>query len=211
MLIAPSILDANFGQLQTDLDSLKNANRIHLDVMDGHYVPGMTFGAHIFRQVEFPVETEVHLMVENPGAFFKSFISMGVKGITFHIETVDEAQAINLLQQLKQAGIRAGICIDGYTEASALGDNILKLADQVLIMSVKAGKGGQSFMSESLEKCKTIRERGFTGEIEFDGGVKLNNIEAIAQAGGDIVVVGSYLMNAPPEERPSIVKNFQQI
>jgi len=198
MLIAPSILDANFGQLQIDLDSLKDADRIHLDVMDGHYVPGMTFGASIFRQVTFPVETEVHLMVENPGAFFEHFINMGVKGITFHIETVDEPQAINLLQQLKQAGIKAGICIDGYTEPSALSDNVLQLADQVLIMSVTAGKGGQSFMPESLEKCRTLRDRGFTGEIEFDGGVKLNNVEQIKQAGGDIVVVGSYLMNASP-------------
>ena len=211
MKIAPSILDANFGQLQIDIDSIATADRIHLDVMDGHYVPGMTFGASIFRQVEFPIETEVHLMVENPGAFFPSFIDMGAKGITFHIETVDEATALLYLQQLKAAGVRAGICIDGYTDADALSDDVLKLADQVLIMSVKAGKGGQSFMPESLEKCRTLRARGFTGEIEFDGGVKLNNVESVKQAGGDIVVVGSYLMKKSIDERPDTVKKFQQI
>lgn len=211
MKIAPSILDANFGQLQADINSIATADRIHLDVMDGHYVPGMTFGASIFRQVKFPIETEVHLMVENPSAFFASFIEMGTKGVTFHIETVSEENAVLYLQQLKQAGVRAGICIDGYTETEALTDDMLKLADQVLIMSVKAGQGGQSFMPESLEKSRILRTRGFRGEIEFDGGVKLDNVENIQQAGGDIVVVGSFLMKESPPERPAIVEKFQQI
>ena len=211
MKIAPSILDANFGHLQIDLDSIAQADRIHLDVMDGHYVPGMTFGAHIFSQVTFPKPAEVHLMVENPSRFFESFIKMGVMGITFHVETVDETELLPHLQQLKAAGVKAGVCIDGYTETDALSDEVLKYADQILIMSVKAGKGGQSFMPESLVKCKTLRERGFKGEIEFDGGVKDHNVAAIKEAGADIVVMGSYLMKAPQDKRTELIKNIQSL
>jgi len=209
MKIAPSILDAHFGQLQSELESIKSADRIHLDVMDGHYVPAMTFGANIFRQVEFPIEAEVHLMVENPASFFAHFLELGVMGITFHIETIDEDQAVPLLKQLKAGGVKAGICIDGYTSDEVLSDEVLKCADQILIMSVKAGAGGQSFMPESLEKCKSLRNRGFKGEIEFDGGVKDHNIAQIKEAGADIVVMGSYLMKAKPADRAELINNIK--
>jgi len=209
MKIAPSILDADFGQLQIDLDSLATADRIHLDVMDGHYVPNATFGASIFRQVEFPVEFEVHLMVENPASWFNRFIDLGVMGATFHVETVDESEIVPLLKQLQTAGIKAGISIDGYTDQDVLSDEVLNTVDQILIMSVKAGLGGQSFMPESLEKCRILRERGFKGEIEFDGGVKDHNIKAIKDAGADIVVMGSYLMNADLSERAELIRKIQ--
>jgi len=211
MKIAPSILDAHFGQLQNDIDSLVKADRIHLDVMDGHYVPGMTFGAAIFGQVNFPIEFEVHLMVENPHSFFESFIKLGAMGITFHVETVDESEIVPLLMQLKSAGIKAGIGIDGYTETEVLSDEVLKVADQILIMSVKAGKGGQSFMPQSLKKCEEIRRRGFTEEIEFDGGVKDHNVAQIKTAGADIVVMGSYLMRESPEDRAQLIQDIQSI
>jgi len=209
MKIAPSILDADFRTLQAELDSLQTADRIHLDVMDGHYVPQMTFGPGIFKQTNFPIEVEVHLMVEQPARFFQGFIDMGAMGITFHIETIDPTEAVPLLKQLKQAGVKAGISIDGYTPTEALSDEVLKAADQILIMSVKAGKGGQSFMPESLDKCRELRDRGFKGEIEFDGGVKDHNINKIKDAGADIVVMGSYLMNADPVERPKLISEIQ--
>ncbi len=211
MKIAPSILDANFGYLQRDIDSIATADRIHLDVMDGHYVPNCTFGASIFRQVEFPIEVEVHLMVENPASFFERFIDLGVMGITFHAETVDPDEIVPLLTQLKSAGVKAGICIDGYTDDDALSDEVLHTADQILIMSVKAGLGGQSFMPESLKKCQRLRNRGFKGEIEFDGGVKDHNVEAIRDAGADIVVMGSYLMKADLADRPKLISDIQNL
>ncbi len=210
MKISPSILDANFQSLQSEINSIASADRIHLDVMDGQYVPAITFGGKILESVNFPVEMEAHLMVDDPEKQFDRFIDLGVKGITFHIENTGK-DAAKYLQKLKELGIRAGICVDGYTAAEILSDEVLELADQILFMSVKAGKGGQSFMPEVLEKIQMVRKKGFAGEIEVDGGVNLNNVKDLKAAGADIVVVGSFLMKKPAIERDEIIKNFQAI
>lgn len=212
MLIAPSILNANFGQLQTEIDSIKTANRIHLDIMDGHYVPNLTIGANLLQSVDFgDIPLEVHLMVNEPEKFFYDFVELGVMGITFHIENTGVAKAKELLVDLKACGIAAGICIDGYTSSEFLTDEILDLADQILVMSVKAGAGGQPFMMESLAKIKSLRARGYKKEIEIDGGAKLDNMAAIKAAGCDIAVVGSYLMKSQDSERQERLKALQAI
>ncbi len=210
MKISPSILDANFQSLQTEVDSIATADRIHLDIMDGQYVPAITFGGKILDSINFPIETEAHLMVDDPEKQFDRFIDLGVKGITFHIENTGK-DAAKFLQELKNKNIRAGICVDGYTSVDVLSDEVLDLADQILFMSVKAGKGGQSFMPEVLEKIKNVRARGFNGEIEVDGGVNLDNVNDLKDAGADIVVVGSFVMKKPAEERPGIIKSFQDV
>ena len=211
MKIAPSILDADFGAAQVFLDSIASADRIHLDIMDGHFVPNLSFGAPVLRHLDFKVETEAHLMVERPENFFESFLELGVGGITFQIENTGNALAEKHLKFLRKKGVRAGICADGFTDVSEISDEVLTAADQVLLMSVKAGKGGQKFMIEVLEKIKKIRARGFAGEIEVDGGVNLQNAPALKSAGADILVVGSFLAKKSPELRAGVISEFRGV
>jgi len=105
--------------------------------------------------------------------------------------------------------MRPGICIDGYTKPSALSDEVLNTAEQILVMSVKTGKGGQSFMLESLEKIKELRARGFVGEIEVDGGINLETVRLAEAAGADVVVVGSFLMKRPSGERKDLIQKLE--
>lgn len=211
MKIAPSILDTDPSSLQSEVDSISTADRIHLDIMDGEYVPRKTFTADDFTDLQFPVPTEAHLMCARPEEWFDSFVSLGVSGITIHIETQSPARTQLLLQSLKDHGIRAGVCVDGFTDPLEITDEVLALADQILVMSVKAGKGGQSFMPESLDKIRLLRDRGFSGEIEVDGGVNLENVASLSKAGAGIVVVGSFLMKKSPAERAEIIERFQAI
>lgn len=211
MKIAPSILDANFGTLQMDLDSIASCDRIHLDVMDGQYVPNLSFGPPVLKNLNYPVPYEVHLMARNPERFVDLFCDMGVMMFTFHHEVVDEAQTLKLFADIKARGVKAGICIDGATSPDVLSDEVLAGADQILVMSVQAGFGGQSFMPESVDKIKALRARGFTGEIEVDGGVNLGNVSSLAEAGADIVVVGSALMKQPMGNRAGLIAEFQKV
>ncbi len=210
MKIAPSILDADFSQLSVELDSIKTADRIHLDVMDGQYVPNISLGAGVLKKVKFPKETEVHLMTLNPENFINDFVSLGAKTITFHIEATGVDRAIALLKTIKSKGVKAGITIDGYTDPDWLTDEMLALSDQILVMSVKSGFGGQSFMPAALLKVEDLRSRGFSGEIEIDGGVNLDNIQEISDAGVDIAVVGSFLMKKDSAERAALITELQQ-
>ncbi len=211
MKISPSILDADFCSLQSELDSIASADRIHLDVMDGQYVPNLSFGTPVLKGLNYPIETEAHLMVNNPENFVDMFVNIGCKTITFHIENTGKTKALELLKSIKTKGIKAGICVDGYTDVDFLDDEILNVADQILLMSVKAGFGGQSFMESVLEKTKTLRARGYKNEIEIDGGVTLDNVEQLKEAGADIVVVGSFLMKNDTTKRAEIIKQFQEV
>ncbi len=210
MKIAPSILDADFGSLQLELDSISTSDRIHLDIMDGQYVPNLSFGTPVLKNLNYHIETEAHLMVNNPENFIDMCISIGCSTITFHIENTGRARALELLKLIKSNNIKAGICVDGYTEVGFLDDEILEISDQILLMSVKAGFGGQSFMTSVLEKTKTLRSRGYKNEIEIDGGVTLENVASLKEAGADIVVVGSFLMKNDHEKRAEIIKDFQK-
>lgn len=211
MKISPSILDANFGTLQQDLDSIATADRIHLDIMDGHYVPNLSFGLPVLKGLSYPVETEAHLMVNNPSVFFDMFEAIGCKTITFHIENTGRAEALRLIKNLQARGLKGGVTIDGYTEVDFLSDELLAAADQILVMSVKAGFGGQSFMTSSIDKIKALRARGYRGEIEVDGGVNLENVQSLADAGADIVVVGSALMKQPSADRAGLIGQYQSV
>ena len=210
MKIAPSILDADFSQLGAELESISAADRIHLDVMDGQYVPNISIGAGVLKQVKFPKETEVHLMTLNPENFVDDFVALGAGTITFHIEATGIPRAITLLKTIKSKGVKAGITLDGYTDPDWITDEMLELADQILVMSVKSGFGGQSFMPASLLKVEDLRARGFKGEIEIDGGVNLDNIADVADAGIDIAVVGSFLMKKAPAERAVVIAELQK-
>ena len=211
MKISPSILDANFQNLQKEIDSVSTANRIHLDIMDGHYVPNLSYGATILKSIKFSIKTEAHLMVNDPDKFFGMFLDLGASTITFHIENTGQAIATTFLRHLKSNNVKAGICVDGYTDTNMLSGDIIDLADQILLMSVKAGFGGQKFMPEVVEKIKNLRNRGYKNEIEVDGGINLDNAKLLKDAGADIIVVGSFLMKKIEAERKAIIQNFQNI
>ncbi len=209
MKIAPSILDADFNNLAQELDSIKNADLIHLDIMDGQYVPNLSFGKAVLKNINFPIPTEAHLMVLNPENFVDDFVELGVKTLIFHIEATGVPRALKLLQLIKSRGISAGISVDGYSDPDWLTDEILDLADQILVMSVKSGFGGQQFMPVSILKIQDLRDRGFKGIIEVDGGVNDENIQDLAEAGADIAVVGSFLLKKSREKRAEIIEKLR--
>ncbi len=211
MKIAPSILDADFGKLQSELNSIETSDRIHLDIMDGHYVPNLSFGLPVLKGLNYPIATEAHLMVNNPENFIDMFAQIGCGIITFHIENTGRAKALELMKSIKSQGIKPGICVDGYTDVAFLDDAILAQAEQICLMSVKAGFGGQSFMPEVLDKIKNLRARGYQNEIEVDGGVTLDNVASLKDAGADIVVVGSFLMNQDYDGRGKTIEAFQGV
>lgn len=193
--LAPSILTADFGRLAEEIRSVEPyVDRYHLDVMDGHYVPNLTFGPStveaIRRVTDRPLH--VHLMISDPAAYTRMFVEAGADYISFHPEVVKDAgEVIGLIKSL---GGCAGIAVHpdiGLDEV----DRHLATLDLVLMMTVRPGFGGQPFLTEVLEKLVRVRrlvdERGSSVDIEVDGGVKLTNLEETVKTGVDIVVAGS--------------------
>lgn len=194
--IAPSILSADFARLGAEIQAIEagGADYVHIDVMDGHFVPNITIGPLVVeaarRVTNLPLD--VHLMIENPDRFIPDFARAGADLITVHIETVPHLH--RTVQLIKSLGKKAGVSLNPATPVSSL-EVILEDIDLVLIMSVNPGFGGQSFIPSSLAKIEALRaeidRRGLTVEIEVDGGVKTDNIAAIAAAGASVFVAGS--------------------
>jgi ribulose-phosphate 3-epimerase len=195
--IAPSILSADFARLGEEIKAVQaaGADLIHVDVMDGHFVPNITIGPLIVeaarRSTDLPLD--VHLMITNPELYIADFAKAGANAITVHVEA---ALHLNrLVQSIKEhRGVKAGVSLNPATPLSSL-DYILPDLDMVLIMSVNPGFGGQSFIPSALDKIARLRkgidEMGLKIEIEVDGGVKAGNAAQIADAGADILVAGS--------------------
>ena len=198
--IAPSILSADFGRLgEQVLDAeAAGADAISLDVMDGHYVPPITFGADVIaavrRSTSLPLEA--HLMVSNPEAQIEPLVAAGVDTILLHVETATHLH--KLVQEIRALGARPGVTLNPATPLSTL-DAILPSVDQVQIMSVNPGWGGQAFIESALERIASTRERldaiGSQAVLEVDGGVNVSTISAVAAAGADLVVAGSAVFN----------------
>jgi len=194
--IAPSILSANFVRLEEDIKAVENAgaHMLHIDVMDGHFVPNITIGysvvAAIRKITKLPLD--VHLMIENPDIFVKEFATAGADFLTVHSEACIHLH--RTVQYIKQNGVKAGVSINPATPVLQL-ENILSDVDLVLLMSVDPGFGGQEFIPFTLEKIRTIKkmlsDTGASSLIEVDGGVKIENAREIADAGADILVMGS--------------------
>jgi ribulose-phosphate 3-epimerase len=194
--IAPSILSADFARLGAEIQAIEagGADYVHIDVMDGHFVPNITIGPLVVeaarRVTNLPLD--VHLMIENPDRFIPDFARAGADLITVHIETVPHLH--RTVQLIKSLGKKAGVSLNPATPVSSL-EVILDDLDLVLIMSVNPGFGGQSFIPSSLAKIEALRSeidrRGLQVEIEVDGGVKTDNIAAIAAAGASVFVAGS--------------------
>ncbi len=199
--IAASILSADFVRLHEEIKAAEaaGAHLLHLDIMDGHFVPNITIGYTAVESIRkiTRLPLDVHLMIEEPDKYLQNFIDAGADYITIHLEA-----SIHLhrsVQFIKEHGIQAGVSINPATPVQELEDIVHDL-DMVLIMSVNPGFGGQSFIPHSLVKIKQlkkiVRERKLSTVIEVDGGIKLDNAQIIAQAGADILVMGSGFFSA---------------
>lgn len=198
-VVLPSLLLCDFGNLQREIEAVEaaGARALHLDVMDGHFVPNLTYGLTIVEAVrkltELPLD--VHLMISNPEAYLESYVDAGADLVTIHREAVEDPRP--LLQRLRERGVGAGLA---YNPPTATADVIpyLDLCDLVLVMSVMPGFGGQKFDRTALEKLRELQRLAAPGlRLEVDGGVNAETIQACAEAGATWFVVGSAIFNTP--------------
>lgn len=197
--IAPSILSADFLKLGSELESIKTADYIHFDVMDGLFVPNLSFGPGILSQVKKATDlpVDVHLMIAEPDRRVQAYLDAGADIVTFHYEA--QTHALRTIDLIKSSGAKAGVVINPGTPVCAL-ESLINDVDMVLVMSVNPGFGGQSFITRTLDKLRSLRkmaaEHGADPMIEVDGGIGAGNAEEVAYAGADVFVAGSSVFGA---------------
>ncbi|MCD5411195.1 MAG: ribulose-phosphate 3-epimerase [Clostridiales bacterium] len=194
--LAPSILSADFSNLLEDIKRLEKAgcDMLHIDVMDGHFVPNITIGPLVINSIKDKTELplDVHLMIEEPDRYIQDFIKAGANIITVHAEACVHLH--RTIQLIKKQGVKVGVSLNPATSLAVL-DYVLADLDMVLIMSVNPGFGGQSFISSAMEKISILKERidrdNLNVDIQVDGGINSSNIKSIIKAGANVIVAGS--------------------
>ena len=212
--LAPSILSADFSRLGEDVRKIEEggAHLIHVDVMDGHFVPNISFGAVVMKSLagKSGLPFDVHLMIENPDAYLEEFVTPQTEYITVHQEACTHLH--RTLQHIRSTGVKAGVSINPATPLCML-EEVLEDVDLILIMSVNPGFGGQKMIPSVLHKIEQLVEirekRGLKFQIEIDGGVKTDNIAQVRAAGTDIIVAGSAVFGA--EDIPGRVRELISI
>jgi ribulose-phosphate 3-epimerase len=211
--IAPSILASDFSKLGDEIKKVEaaGADLIHIDVMDGHFVPNITIGPPVIKALRkiTKLPFDVHLMIENPDKYLDGFIDAGADIITVHAEACTHLH--RTIQTLKQKGVKACVALNPATSISSL-DWIINELDMVLLMTVNPGFGGQSFIEHMPEKIRELKmlktRKGLKFDIEIDGGADLTNIYRITEAGANIIVAGSTVFNAPDTQE--IIRSLKE-
>ena len=217
MIIAPSLLSMDFTQTLNQLKDIKEsqATWLHFDVMDGHFVPNLSFGPDICKQIRNHSDLfmDVHIMVSNPHYFSDVFIEAGADLITFHLEACQfEQDILDIIQKIHDKGVKVGLSIKPDTDVKSLVPYISKI-DLILIMSVNPGYGGQSFMPNSLDKISFLRkyidENKLSCLIEVDGGINAETAKLVLDAGVDVLVAGSYIFKHNIKETINTLWNLK--
>ncbi|MGO4534254.1 ribulose-phosphate 3-epimerase [Leifsonia sp. 2MCAF36] len=202
--INPSILAADFANMQSELQRIATADLVHVDVMDNHFVPNLTFGPQMVGRIQdvSPVPLDVHLMIDDPDRWALAYAELGAYSVTFHAEAAHDP--ISLARRLRAIGARAGIAVKPGTSVEPFLE-LLEEFDQVLVMTVEPGFGGQSFMPETMPKLQALRQaveaRGLDVWLQVDGGVTEETIVTAATAGADTFVAGSAVFRGEPADR----------
>lgn len=213
-LIAPSILAADFANLQRDVEMVNNsdANWFHIDIMDGVFVPNISFGMPVLKAITKHAQKtiDVHLMIVDPDRYIKTFAELGSDILTVHYEACTHLH--RTLQAIKSEGMKAGVALNPHTNINVLEDTIQDI-DLVCLMSVNPGFGGQSFIENTYSKVKQlkslIQEKGASTMIEIDGGVTASNAKQLKEAGADVLVAGSFVFKS--DNPSSTISELKQL
>ena len=214
MIIAPSILAADFANLERDIDMINSsdADWFHIDIMDGVFVPNISFGMPVLKAIKKLAKKplDVHLMIVDPDRYIETFAKLGAEILTVHFEACNHLH--RSIQKIKSCGIKAGIALNPHTPVDNISE-VIQDIDLVCLMSVNPGFGGQSFIENTFQKVEKLRsiikEKNTSCLIEIDGGVSNLNSSKLAQCGADVLVAGSYVFNAEnPDSNIKLLKNI---